>query len=77
LLWDRNLPELCPKFEDEYLPEKFSAEMKFCKIDPSANSSATGGSSSASSGPGGLGELHKATSQISITQLSGINVNIR
>jgi hypothetical protein len=23
---------MCPKFEDENLPEKFSAEVKFCKI---------------------------------------------
>jgi hypothetical protein len=26
--------EICPKFEDENLSEKLSAEMRFCKIDP-------------------------------------------
>jgi hypothetical protein len=27
--------EICPKFEDKNLTEMFSAEMEFCKIDPS------------------------------------------
>jgi hypothetical protein len=40
----------------------------------SSSASSTGGGGSTASC---VGELHKATSQISITQLSGINVNIR
>jgi len=40
----------------------------------SSSASSTGGGGSTGSC---VGELHKATSQISITQLSGINVNIR
>jgi hypothetical protein len=28
------LVELCPKFEDENLSEKFSADMEFCRIGP-------------------------------------------
>ena len=47
-----------------------------------SSASSTGGGGSMGGGGssgscGAVGELHKATSQISITQLSGINVNIR
>ena len=51
---------------------------------PPVQAQTTGSSNAISVGGGGggsssssVGELHKATSQISITQLSGINVNIR